>query len=256
MNAVSTVEGTLVADDGVRLAYRIVGQGEPVVLLHAFTVDSRQNWEQPGIAQAIVDSGRQVVLLDARGHGSSGVPADPARYGWERYGTDVVALLDHLRLDRCALVGYSLGACAAAWVTPREPRVRAAVLSGITADSIAPWPQQMIDVYVAQLREHGGLGAGFDAEAGVAAVRAFAEAVDFPLEDVAVPVLVLQGQQDLPADSVAARIPGAVLRTIPGNHQTTPLSPEFAAAVLDFLDGAHAAQPDPAVRSAFAPSCS
>ena len=237
MTGVSTVEGMVAAADGVRLAYRIVGQGEPVVLLHAFTVDSEQNWEQPGIAQAIVDSGRQVVMLDARGHGGSDVPADPARYGWERYGADVVALLDHLRLDRCTLIGYSLGACAAAWVTPREPRVRAAVLSGITADSIAPWPAEMIDVYVAQLREHGGLGAGFDAEAGVAAVRAFAEVVDFPLEDIAAPVLVLQGQDDLPADSVAARIPGAELRTIPGNHQTTPLSPEFARTVLEFLAG-------------------
>ena len=235
MTAVSTVEGRLFAADGVRLAYRILGHGEPVVLLHAFTVDSSQNWEQPGITQAIVDSGRQVVMLDARGHGSSDVPADSARYGWERYGADVVSLLDHLRLDRCTLIGYSLGACTAAWVTPREPRVRAAVLSGITSDSMAPWPAEMIDVYVAQLREHGGLGAGFDAEAGIAAVRAFAAVVDFPLEDVTVPVLVLQGKQDLPANSVAARIPGALLRTIPGNHQTTPLSPEFAREVLEFL---------------------
>ena len=230
-------EGTLAAADGTRLAYRVVGEGEPIVLLHAFTVDSAQNWEQPGIAQAIVDSGRQVVMLEARGHGGSEVPADPARYGWPRYGSDVVDLLDHLRIDRCALVGYSLGACTAAWVTPREPRVRGAVLSGIAEDSIAPWPQEMVDVYVTQLREHGGIGPGFDAEGGVAAVRAFAEPVDFRLHDVTVPVLVLQGQEDLPADSVAARIPGAVLRTIPGNHQTTPLSAEFAPAVLDFLDG-------------------
>lgn len=237
MTAPVVEEGTLATDDGVGLAYRVVGSGPTVVLLHAFTVDSTQNWEQPGILAALVDSGRRVVTLDARGHGGSDAPGDPSDYGWQRYGADVIALLDHLQVEGCALVGYSLGACTAAWIAPREPRVRAAVLSGIAEDSIAPWPQEMVDMYVTQLREHGGLGASFDAEAGVAAVRAFAEPVEFRLEDVTVPVLVLQGQADLPADAVAARIPGAVLRTIPGNHQTTPLSPEFAPAVLDFLAG-------------------
>lgn len=237
MTTAPVQEGALIAADGLRLSYRVVGEGEPVVLLHAFTVDSSQNWEQPGIAQAIVGSGRQVVMLDARGHGGSDAPADASRYGWERYGADVISLLDHLRLNRCTLVGYSLGACTAAWVTPREPRVRAALLSGITEESFAAWPQEMIDVYVTQLRAQGGLGPGFDAEAGVAAVVAFAQRVDFPLGEVDVPVLVLQGQDDLPADAVAAAIPGAVLRTVPGNHQTAPLSPEFVPAVLDFLDG-------------------
>ena len=51
----------------------------------------------------------RVIAMDARGHGLSGKPHDPAQYGPEM-GLDVVRLLDHLGLRRAHILGYSMGA--------------------------------------------------------------------------------------------------------------------------------------------------
>jgi pimeloyl-ACP methyl ester carboxylesterase len=235
------INGRLKTPDGVGLSYRVLGEGFPVVLLHALTVDSAQNWEQPGIVQRLVDSGRRAVLVDARGHGASDLPDDPALYGWDRHGHDVMAVLDHLQLSRCVLVGYSLGACTAAWVTSRDDRVSAAVLAGIAAQSISQWTPQVVDTYVQGLSaQHAAAGPAADdarLAALVASVRALAEPNDFRLSEIQVPVLVLNGAEDAPASEVASSIPGALERTVPGDHGTAPLSPEFTSELLAFIEG-------------------
>jgi pimeloyl-ACP methyl ester carboxylesterase len=52
----------------------------------------------------------RVLLIDLRGHGRSSKPTDPSLYGWSRFASDVVALLDHLDLERAVVGGLSLGA--------------------------------------------------------------------------------------------------------------------------------------------------
>ena len=49
--------------DGVEIAYDVLGEGDPVVMHHGFASDSRTNWLRPGVAAAVMDSGRQVVLV-------------------------------------------------------------------------------------------------------------------------------------------------------------------------------------------------
>jgi pimeloyl-ACP methyl ester carboxylesterase len=65
---------------GVRLAYSVQGQGEPVLLIHGFSSNRRMNWELPGISQALARD-YQVIALDNRGHGQSDKPHDPRQYG-------------------------------------------------------------------------------------------------------------------------------------------------------------------------------
>jgi pimeloyl-ACP methyl ester carboxylesterase len=232
--------GHLVALDGIRLSYRVVGEGTPVVLLHALTVDSAQNWEQPGIVEALVAQGWQAVLVDARGHGASDLPDDPGSYGWARHGHDVTSLLDHLQIERCVLVGYSLGAGTAAWVTSREGRVAAAVLAGVSEQTISQWTQELLDGHLQGLQaQHAAAGADADdarLAAMVASVRALTEPNDFRLSMIRVPVLVLNGVEDAPPGELADSIPNAVQRTVPGNHGTAPLFPEFTKELLAFLD--------------------
>ena len=64
-------------NDGVCIAYEIVGEGEPVVLVHGFASDRVQNWRAPGWYQTLNGSGYQVIALDCRGHGESDKPHDP-----------------------------------------------------------------------------------------------------------------------------------------------------------------------------------
>ena len=54
-------------------------------------------------------NGFQLIALDCRGHGKSDKPHDPAEYGPEM-AADVVRLLDHLRIEKAHLLGYSSGA--------------------------------------------------------------------------------------------------------------------------------------------------
>lgn len=73
--------------------------------------------------------GWRVVRYDARGHGRSDGPTDPASYRWRQLAVDQLRLLDDLRIDRAVLAGASMGAATALWSTVLAPeRVRALVL--------------------------------------------------------------------------------------------------------------------------------
>lgn len=222
-----------------------------MVFLHGLTANSQVNWEEPGLAAAVASSGWQPILLDGRGHGASEKSVDPDDYGWARHGRDVIELLDHLRVSRCALVGYSLGAGAAAWVTPRDARVRAAVLAGMSPETLRPWATATVDEYVNQLLAPHGPGSeegdedlvgpfGSSVAVSIANIRALAEPALFPYKQVSVPVLVLNGLDDVEPEDLAAMIPGAVARSVPGNHLTAPSSAEFASELIGFLARAFA----------------
>src|SRR4051794_8073720 len=120
--------------DGTTIAFREWGSEYgtvPVVLHHGFAADSLTNWVTPGVADRIVATGRRVVALDARGHGKSDRPHDVSAYDAGQMAVDVSGLIDHLRLDRIDLVGYSMGGRVALDVACSEPRLRSVVIGGI-----------------------------------------------------------------------------------------------------------------------------
>src|ERR1700685_3461620 len=96
--------------DGVELAYAEGGEGEPVVLLHGFAADHFSNWVATGVVDDLVAAGRRVLAPDARGHGASAKPHDPAAYANDAMVRDVQALMDHVDVGPVDLVGYSMGA--------------------------------------------------------------------------------------------------------------------------------------------------
>jgi pimeloyl-ACP methyl ester carboxylesterase len=97
--------------NGVRIRYVDQGQGPPVVLIHGYTGNLERHWINTGVFANLVNDHR-VIALDCRGHGKSGKPVDPARYGAEM-GQDIVRLLDHLQIARAHIVGFSMGAIVA-----------------------------------------------------------------------------------------------------------------------------------------------
>ena len=100
-------EGHYFESGGVRLHFTDEGSGPPVVLLHGFAVNADLNWRLPGVTQALTPEFR-VISLDLRGHGLSGKPHEPEQYG-RLMADDVIALLDHLGIEKAHVVGYSLG---------------------------------------------------------------------------------------------------------------------------------------------------
>lgn len=92
---------------GVRIFYTMEGAGPPVILVHGLGVNADLNWRRPGVIAGLRDA-YTVITLDNRGHGLSAKPHDPAQYGVEMV-EDVVRLMDHLKLPKAHVVGYSMG---------------------------------------------------------------------------------------------------------------------------------------------------
>lgn len=123
--------------DGVQIAYDVVGQGEPFLLIHGFASNGRINWVNPGWVNFLTQQGRQVILIDNRGHGKSEKLYDPLVYGAEEMANDCKRLLDHLKIDRCDVMGYSMGARIAAFLAIYHPeKVRALVLAGMAYNMV------------------------------------------------------------------------------------------------------------------------
>jgi len=115
---------------GVKIHYTVEGKGEPVVLIHGLYSSASINWELPGIVKTLAAK-YQVIALDCRGHGQSAKPTEEDQYGTEMV-EDVMRLLDHLKIDKAHIVGYSMGGMIAMkFVVLHPDRVRSAVLGGM-----------------------------------------------------------------------------------------------------------------------------
>jgi pimeloyl-ACP methyl ester carboxylesterase len=112
---------------GQRLAYSIHGQGDrPVVLVPGLLLPARMNTP---LAAHLAEGGHRAILLDPLGQGRSARPEDMWRYSMSQHARDVVALLDHLRLDQAVVGGTSLGANITLEVASSAPdRLRGMVL--------------------------------------------------------------------------------------------------------------------------------
>jgi pimeloyl-ACP methyl ester carboxylesterase len=109
-----------VVSDGVRIHIMEAGQGTPVVLLHGYTSCNDASWFSDGIARELARTHR-VIGIDARGHGRSEKPHNPAKYPADRMATDVIELLAHLGVSKAHIHGYSMGGGLTAQLMARKP---------------------------------------------------------------------------------------------------------------------------------------
>ena len=90
--------------NGITMAYDDHGTGLPVVLIHGFPL-CRRMWHPQ--VQKVTDAGYRLIAPDLRGFGESDAPDGP--YSMELFADDIVALLDHLGIDRAVVGGMSMG---------------------------------------------------------------------------------------------------------------------------------------------------
>jgi pimeloyl-ACP methyl ester carboxylesterase len=105
--------------NSVKISYFVQGKGEPVVLIHGWLSATGINWVLPGTS-ALLAKDYQVIALDVRGHGLSDKPTREEAYGPELV-EDVVRLLDHLKIKKAHLVGYSMGGIITAKFPAKYP---------------------------------------------------------------------------------------------------------------------------------------
>jgi len=120
--------GTMVRLNDIEMHYRILGSGEPLLLLHGFG-GCGDDW-QP-FSQALAKQ-FQVIIPDLRGHGWSTNPAKTFTH--RQSAADVLALLDHLALKRVRAMGISTGGMTLLHMATRQlERIDAMVLIGATS---------------------------------------------------------------------------------------------------------------------------
>jgi pimeloyl-ACP methyl ester carboxylesterase len=116
----------------VEIAYLDEGEGDPILLVHGFASSKNVNWIYPTWVSELKKDGRRVIALDNRGHGESAKLYDSAQYEISIMASDVIALMDHLKIDRADVMGYSLGSRMTAVLALDQPqRLRSVILGGI-----------------------------------------------------------------------------------------------------------------------------
>ncbi len=101
---INAQEGNFVETNGVKIYYEIHGEGEPLLLLHGFTLSSKR-WA-PWIEDLSKD--HQLIIPDLRGHGNSTNPSKAFTH--KMAAIDMYGLMDHLKIDRFQAMGQSSGA--------------------------------------------------------------------------------------------------------------------------------------------------
>ena len=143
------------ANGPVRLWYAERGDphGPPTVLLHGLFF-SRRLFER--VARRLPD--QRMLLLDLRGHGRSSRPVDPDSYTWELMARDVLALMDHLEVERATVGGLSLGANVALAVAGlAAERLSGAIIEMPVLEGGRPTAQRVFGAVAAALGAAGWL---------------------------------------------------------------------------------------------------
>ena len=105
--------------NGVRLRYVEQGSGPAIILMHGLTGTLDRHFIANGVFATLAKDHR-VIAVDLRGHGKSDKPHQPKAYG-DEMARDVVRLMDHLKIQRADVLGYSLGAMIAGRLATMDP---------------------------------------------------------------------------------------------------------------------------------------
>lgn len=246
-------DGRLIRVPGAELHVRERGRGEPLLLLHGF-LECGGAWD-PFVAK--LATRYRVIIVDLRGHGRSTNPS--GAFTMRQSATDVLALLDSLRLPRVRAMGISAGGMTLLQAATREPaRFQSlvligatptfgdqarAVVGGITRATLPP-------PVLADFTRCASRGAT-QVDALLAQFRGFRDSRDDmtltpgDLARISAPTLIVHGDRDMffPVDVAIAMygaIPTAQLWIVPnGDHVPIydPLVP-FADVALRFLQRA------------------
>ena len=128
--------------NGLKMYYEVHGSGDPVVLLHGSFMTITNNWT--GWIRELSKT-RKVIAVEMQGHGRT---ADIEReFSYEALADDVAALLDHLRIPRAGLIGYSMGGGVAMQCAIRHPEKVRKVVSISAVFRHDGWVQEALDAF-------------------------------------------------------------------------------------------------------------
>jgi pimeloyl-ACP methyl ester carboxylesterase len=211
----------------------VEGSGPPVVLIHGLFASAQMNWGVPGIIRALAQD-YQVIAMDVRGHGGSDKPDEEKAYGVE-LAEDVARLLDHLKIKKAHVIGYSMGGLITMKLMTLHPeRVQSAVLGGMG------WLREgggLQDFWRRMPERKGGPGVPY---ACIRTLGALA-VTEAEVRAIRIPVAVVIGEVDagkgLYVDPLQKVRPDWPVTVIDGaGHINCIFKPEFKTALKAWLD--------------------
>ncbi len=234
---------------GAQIYYAVYGSGTPVLLLHGGLANGEWFGDQ---VPALVRSGHQAILIDSRGHGRS--TRDGQRYTYELMTSDVIAVMDSLKIRRAAVVGWSDGAIIGLVMALKSPERLSRVFafaanmdpSGVKPDALEnPTFKAGVARLASQYARLSKTPNGFPALQKAIETMWNTEP-NYTARDLArihTPVAIVDGDHDeaikrAHTEYLARSIPGAKLIILPNaSHFAMVQQPgEFNAAMLGFLD--------------------
>jgi pimeloyl-ACP methyl ester carboxylesterase len=232
--------------NGIKVWYAMFGRGEPVVLLHGGLANANYWGHQVRALQRHY----QVIVMDSRGHGRSSRNQEP--YGYDLMASDVVALLDHLKIRKTAIVGWSDGAIIGLDIAMKHPeRVSRLFAFAANSDPSGVADIASSDVFNAYIARAGGEYKRLsptpnEYKSFVAEITKMWESqpkwTGSDLAAIKVPTWIVDGDHDEAikrenTEFMAANIPGAGLLIQPEvSHFSFLQDPEqFSDDVLHFL---------------------
>jgi len=241
------------ASDGVELAYHELGEGRPVVLLHGLFSDANVNWIKFGQAQRIAARGFRVIMPDLRAHGLSGRPHEPEHYPRGILAQDLRDLISELGLTEFDLGGFSLGARTTVEGIGEGLKPRRAILGGAGLEGLQHWERRKT-FFLDAIEQFDSVSRGdphwlsiqfmksqkVDRIAAGLLLESFADAFMDWLKAFTMPTLVVCGAEDDDngsAEELAAVLPRAIFREVPGTHMSSVTKPEFGETIAEFLAG-------------------
>ena len=298
---------SFISFDGVRIAYHDEGEGPAVILLHGFGADGLARYGEferilpilekldamfkevfggappmpdppaegrPGMVRALRAAGARTIVPDMRGFGASDKPREVAAYADSALARDVLALIEHLRLDAVDVMGFSMGAgTTVRLLMLQPPQVKSAIIAGVgdyaledgvlefpkswpVPDSVPrPITRRVWAEEGAKILEKGEIVPGHLASAGLIAARVTgadpkvlaavirgAVVPTWPTEalrKINVPVLILNGKTDVANQKVGRlleEIRTARAGECDGDHHSSTYQPTFQKAVVEFFE--------------------
>ena len=239
------------ARDGVRLAWREMGEGAPILLLHGLFSNAEVNWIKFGTAARVAEAGYRVIMPDLRVHGSSDAPHEPEHYPPDVLVQDLEDLVAHLALTDFDLGGFSLGARTSVRAVVAGMRPARLILGGMGLAGLAGW-QRRGQFFKRVIAEYDSAKRGDDTWLSIQFMKtmkidrvaasllldSFTDTTPAMLAALTMPTLVVCGDQDQDngsADELVAVLPDARLATIPGTHMSSVTRPELGEAIAAFL---------------------
>ncbi|HVJ71472.1 MAG TPA: alpha/beta hydrolase [Sphingomicrobium sp.] len=241
------------ASDGIQLAWREVGEGRPLILLHGLFSDAQMNWIKFGHANRIASGGVRLIMPDLRAHGLSGKPHEQVHYPQLVLVRDLMELIEHLDLTEFDLGGFSLGARTVIEAVIGGVRPRRAILSGTGLDVLTNWDRRS-KFYIEAIDSFDRVARGdahwfavqfmktmkVDREAARLLLGTMRDREDKHglVDAFSMPTLVLCGSEDQDngsAPELASILPDATYAEVPGTHMSSVTKPEFGEEIARFV---------------------